>query len=338
MKILIYDDNPEYGGHQVMACHGIEALASDPAVELVLMFNPENRKLSEKFSNYPILEPTKNFRPLDLDLVLCIQGDIAQSTKGIQAAKRAGIECISYLAIPHRMAEMGAKIGALRDGLNQRFIHAPDRFIVISEIMKQILIERGCTKPISVVQNGIVIPPSRKVMQHASHLTLGLLGRIEFNQKQQDFMARTFSEFPEAFNNCQLLITGSGPDEAALRELISGMENITLLPWQENPERFYELIDFLMIPSRFEGVPLVMLEALARGIPVIGSARDGMKDVLPEAWTFEPENSQALATTFSNVQKTWLDDIGALQEKVLAEHSLETFKENFCRAVTRSSS
>ena len=143
-----------------MACHGVEALASDSAVEIVCMLNPENLKLAEKLSNYRILEPNQNFQSMNLDLVLCIQGDIAQSTKGIQAAKRSGIECISYIAIPHRMAEMGAKLGSLRDGLNQRFINAPDQFIVISECMKQILIERGCTKPISVVNNGIPIPVS----------------------------------------------------------------------------------------------------------------------------------------------------------------------------------
>ena len=142
-------------------------------------------------------------------------------------------------------------------------------------------------------------------------------------------MVRTFSEFTEAFKGCQLLIVGNGPDEKALRQMISGKENIKLLPWLENPENVYEQIDFLMISSRFEGVPLVMLEALARGIPVVGSACDGMKDLLPDDWTFEPGNGRDLAMKFSNVRKDWQNHIGFLQKKVLEENSLEAFKTAF---------
>jgi hypothetical protein len=42
MKILVYDDNLDYGGHQIMASHGIEALVADPTLEILFMFNPQN--------------------------------------------------------------------------------------------------------------------------------------------------------------------------------------------------------------------------------------------------------------------------------------------------------
>jgi glycosyltransferase involved in cell wall biosynthesis len=339
MKILVYDDNPDYGGHQVMACHGVEALAADPAVEVVFMFNPANRKLAEKLpilGNVQCLEashPAKTFQTLEPDLVLCIQGDIAQCSKGLLVAKQAGIECVSYIAIPHRLADMGARLGALRDRMNRHLFNRPDRFIAISESMKQILLERGVDKPIAIVPNGIPSPATSNRKPQAANPVLGLLGRVEFNQKQQDFMVRTFLGNPRAFGDCRLLIAGNGPDEDKLRKMVEGKENIDLMPWQENPETFYGQIDFLVIPSRYEGVPLVMLEALARGIPTLGSARDGMKDMLPEAWTFEPENARALASTFSNVRKTWKTKIDSLQAKVQDEHSLEAFKARFREAV-----
>lgn len=339
MKILAYDDNPDFGGHQVMACHGVEALAADPSIEVVFMLNPANRQLAEKLptlGNVQCLEAfgsAKTFQALEPDLVLCIQGDIAQSSKGMLAAKRAGIECVSYIAIPHRLADMGAKLGALRDRMNRHLINQPDRYIAISESMKQLLIGRGVTKPITIVPNGIPSPHANGIKAHSPRLTLGLLGRIEFNQKQQDFMVRAFLGNPEVFGDCHLLIAGKGPDEDRLRELIEGKGNITLMPWQEKTEAFFGQIDFLVIPSRYEGVPLVMLEALARGIPTLGSARDGMKDILPGSWTFEPGNAEALANTFSNIRKIWKNDIATLQAKVLNEHSIEAFQANFREAV-----
>ncbi len=358
MKILVYDDNPDYGGHQVMAGHGIEALAADPGLEVVLMFNPRNKRLANRVSgieNLQTLEAPcstrkfqglrnrmetggirileKIFQNLKPDLVLCIQGEIEDSSKAVLAARRAGIECTSYIAIPHPMRLMGAKLGGLRDRINQYLFNQPDRYIAISESMKALLVERGVAKPITIVPNGIRTPESTGTKPPAPRPTLGLIGRVEFNQKQQDFMVRTFCGFPEQFKDCRLLIAGDGPDRERLQKIVEGKAEITLLPWQDDTEAFYESIDFLMLPSRFEGVPLVMLEALARGIPVIGSRRDGMMDLLPENWTFPSENGEALAETFSKVRKNGWNEIGEIEKKLRSEMSLEAFGKNFRRTV-----
>ena len=336
MKILVYDDNPVFGGHQIMACHGVEALAANPTFEVACMLNPANQMLAQKLADVQTLEADpQKFHSLEPDLVLCIQGDIAQSSKGLLAAKRADIKCVSYIATPHRMADMGAKLGTLRDHKNQPLFNIPDRFITISESMEEIIRERGCTKPITIVPNGILLPPTARLTPRASRVTLGLIGRIEFKQKQQDFMVQTFLNNPE-FSESHLLIIGDGPDAEKLNELIRGKDNITLLPWQNDMEPLYEQIDMLVIPSRYEGVPLVMLEALARGIPTLGTACDGMKDLLPETWTFEPENAQALVDTFSTVRRIGPNEISALQQKIRSKHSLEAFKQAFVKAVSET--
>ncbi|MCK5675785.1 MAG: glycosyltransferase family 4 protein [Verrucomicrobia bacterium] len=366
MKILVYDDNPDFGGHQTMACHGVEALASDPGLEVVFMFNPHNKRLADCVSGIPNLQnmeapcTTRKFQGLrnrivktgihalarefqkrECDLVLCIQGEIEDSSQAVLAARKTGIECVSYLAIPHPMQLMGAKFGGLRDRINQYLFNQPSRYIAIAESMKQLLIDRGVTQPIAVVPNGIHSPPavSSHIPQSTSHMTLGLFGRIEFNQKRQDFMVQTFCRFPGQFAGCRLVIAGDGPDAEKLKQLVakcSRRDDITLMPWQNDSDAFYASLDVLILPSRFEGVPLVMLEALARGIPVIGSARDGMRDILPEAWIFEPENAQSLAKTFSRARESWQSEIDALRQKILAEHSLENFKTGFRKAVCSS--
>lgn len=340
MKILVYDDNPDFGGHQVMACHGIEALAAEPSIDVVFMLNPSNRLLVSRLESIDNIQTLAadpvTFQSLEPDCILCIQGDIAQCSAGVQAAIKAGIECVSYIAIPHRLADMGAKLGGLRDLKNKPLFNRPDRYITISESMKVLLEERGVKKTISIVPNGIPAPPTPKLTPPDSRFTIGLIGRIEFNQKQQDFFVRTVLQYSEPFTDCRVLFIGSGPDEPKLKKIIAGHEAFTLLPWQENMEEIYERIDLLIIPSRYEGVPLVMLEALARGIPTLGSRRDGMLDILPPEWTFTTEDSAALAATFSKVRKNGINQISELQSRIIADHSMDAFKQNFVKAVTQS--
>ncbi len=361
MKIIVYDDSPEYGGHQAMACYGIEALTDDPSREVVFLYQPKNRMLSERLSRIGqcrtiespcetrrlqglrnhldhrgIARLAKQFTDLQGDLVLCIQGDSEQSSQALLAARRAEIRCVSYIALPHTMKEMGTAFGTLRDWSGQHCINLPDRFITISEGMRKKLVARGCSKPIDVIPNGIPIPAvsqEHKKSTDRSPCTLGVAGRIEFKQKRQDFVVEAFKQHPAMYQDCHLLIAGHGPDERILQGMTADMDSITLLPWQQDMNSFYDQIDLLVIPSRYEGVPLVMLEALARGIPVVGSAVDGMREFLPADWLFETGSTKSLAQTVARVRKHGQGAIGPIQQRVIKEHSLEAFKARFVDAV-----
>jgi glycosyltransferase involved in cell wall biosynthesis len=363
VKIIVYDDSGDFGGHQIMAGHGIAALASDPSTEILCMINPENRQFADKLAEIErcqvletpcrtrrllrVLDPVDHrgihrlqhlFEKLQADLLLCIQGDIEHSSQALVAAHRIGLDCISYLALPHSRVLMRAKLGRLRDRRNRHLYRLPNRYIAISQDIVEQLQAYGVSQPITVVPNGIPIPPSPSSATRKRGFVLGMLGRVEFKQKQQDFMVRAFCDFPKAFENCRLLIAGDGSDRPALEKLAAHCPrkaDIDVLPWQNDIDAFFASIDMLVIPSRFEGVPLVMLEALARGIPVIGSNRDGMGEILPPGWTFETENTEALASTFSGVRDHWQQMIGPLREKVLNEYSLDTFKTRFQAAVLR---
>jgi glycosyltransferase involved in cell wall biosynthesis len=343
VRILVYDDTTDFGGHQIMVRRGVEALAGTLGVEVIAMINPLNLRLAQALSEIGGIQilsiplTRSQLQALKPDIVLCAQGDIQQSVKGIRAAKSAGIECVSYLALPHSLRQMGAKLGGLRDQFNRHLLNLPDRFITISEKMKGLLIERGVRHPVSVVPNGIPVPPkSNRPLPPLSPAVIGMFSRIEFSQKRQDFMLRAFCRHAEAFKGCTLLIAGSGPDETRLRKRVSGNKRIQLIPWQKDIETFFEQIDILVIPSRYEGVPLVMLEALARGIPVIGSACDGMADLLPASWTFENGNTTALADTFLNLRKNGISSIDDLRLRVLSDYTLDSFSANFRHALLQS--
>jgi len=60
----------------------------------------------------------------------------------------------------------------------------------------------------------------------------------------------------------------------------------------------------LLIPSKFEGVPLTMLEAMARELPVIASNVDGMAEILPQSWLFPYGDCAALVDTLRRVRNS----------------------------------
>ena len=376
VKIICYDDNPDYGGHQVMACLAVEALARSARWRPVFFCSPANERLNRRlndirnatgnleilpapfmtrklqglrnrFSGESIARLASLFKQQNPELILCMQGEIEDGSLALCAAEKLSAPCISYIPVPHRMAFMGARLGAVRDALNSWLFKKPDGWITISESMKMLLEERGASAPVAVVHNGIDtgrFTPRDKAAARAvlglpaDKTILGTIGRIEFNQKQQDFLVRTFSGAWQNNPSMHLVIAGDGPDRnrlAALTGRLGCRNQVTLLPWQADSSTFYSALNLLIIPSRFEGVPLVMLESIACGTPVIGSARDGMKDILPASWTFETENSQALCAVVEFVSGRWQTEMPALQMKIRSEYTVEKFQQNFEAALLR---
>jgi glycosyltransferase involved in cell wall biosynthesis len=363
VKILVYDDSLDFGGHQIMACLGIEALMKDPELDVVSVTNLRNTLLSERLAGIPglknlhcpmihdgfqILHNRLNTRSIHTlrqtirdqkpDVVLCIQGDLEHSSLAVRVADSAGIKCISYIALPHAKHEMGARLGTLRDLFNRSLLNMPDTYIALSKSMKQRLIQRGVSKPITVVPNGV--RSSRHTRKPAVETpVIGLLGRIEFKQKRQDFMVDTFCNHPEIFQPFRMIIKGDGPDAARLSKQIATCrrsDDIILEDWNRNVDTFYEQIDFLIIPSRYEGVPLVMLEALARGIPVLGSACDGMKDILPTDWQFNMEDASSLLEAVSRLMQSSDQESRGITDRIRTDMTVEIFQNNFHQAVTRA--
>lgn len=70
----------------------------------------------------------------------------------------------------------------------------------------------------------------------------------------------------------QWYIIGNGPDYESIKKLISDLELgdiIILLGEQKNPYQFYEKMDCFFLPSRYEGKPMAVTEALMLSLPII---------------------------------------------------------------------
>ena len=154
------------------------------------------------------------------------------------------------------------------------------------------------------------------------------------------------SEFAEGIDahlrrddvSCRLAIVGEGPERASLEKLIQGLgleREIALFGRLDNPSvlRLMSSAAVLVAPSVIapdgdrDGAPNVILEALAIGLPVIGSRLDGIREALADGRTgvlVEPGDSQALAGAIRGLLED--DERG----RVLSAAGRKYVEEHYC--------
>lgn len=373
----IYDDAPVFGGHEQMSCCGIEALAREPDLGIVCYFYKGNEKLAARLTKIAEHHDNVRLRKLEfcsrkfqgvrghfqkkriralagrfklqrLGALLSLQGDIELSSLGILAARRNRIPAISYIPVPHTLKTMQAKLGGLRDPFNAWLFRKPDSYITISEGMKSMLRERGARQPIEVVLNGF--DPSKteardptearaRLNLPADRKLVGMVGRVEFKQKRQDFLLECFAENYARLEDVQLVFVGSGPDSDRLKQRareLGVFESTSFIAWTDGLSDVYAALDLLCLPSRFEGVPLVMLEAMSVNVPIVASARDGMREFLPDEWLFPPGDKDACAERIlATLNQPQDEQLKTNRERALKEFSMDTFNRSFVSATRR---
>ena len=373
LKILFYDDAPDYGGHELMTMAAVQYIIKQPNVKVGFMFFRGNVKLmkltSELAAQYSCFKPIPQdnasirrqaFRTLlswqairkiatmiadyAPDVMIVAQGGIAVSSVGLLAGKRLNIPVLSYIPMTHPESIFtSSRIkAALRELVSRIYYRLPDEFITISHRMEKYLRDRGLQQPVTVVDNGIDFTAYHAMDREAARELLGLsaqdwvvglIGRVEFWQKRFDLAVNALAIAKPSAGNIKLLVVGDGPDLAELNDIAraKGVENcVVFVPWTDNMSMVYAAIDALAIPSRYEGVPLVMLEAMYFRLPVIASAVDGMLDILPPQWLFPSGDEHALAERLIELAKG--NDFALLsahRELVLQKYSRPAFEAAF---------
>ena len=284
------------------------------------------------------------FSDFQADGVLVIQGDIELSSRGVLAGKLSGIPTISYIPFAHGLKDMGAKLGGLRDMFNHYLLNAPDALITITEEAKKTFFRLGSNVPIDVVYNGIDVDNPKLTRNEARNKfnlplekkIIALCGRLESKQKGQGFLIQSVSKSQYLKSEIMTLFVGDGPDESYLKQEVERfglVDSIRFMGWCDT-SLLYPAIDVLVIASRFEGMPLVMLEALKNGIPVVGTNRDGMKELLPEEWRYSyGDYDEFIEKLLPVLQNKPVNQVEDLRTKVNKDMSVNTFQDNFVHAV-----
>ncbi len=145
-----------------------------------------------------------------------------------------------------------------------------DGHLAISQGIKRQLEAINITTPIHVVHNPLSYNFNPARIQPSTPGLLLYVGRLNNRQKRLDVLFHALSQINDSW---QLDIAGDGPDSAWLQNMthelgING--KVAFKGWQPDPWGHFQP-SALVLTSDFEGFPMVLVEALARGIPVIST-------------------------------------------------------------------
>jgi glycosyltransferase involved in cell wall biosynthesis len=196
-----------------------------------------------------------------------------------------------------------------------------DHYIAVAENVGSTLLEFGVeSRRISILHNGVDLSQfkyaegrslnfSTRFGWPEQSIIVGMTGHMTPGKGHLDFLeaARLMSiNHPEV----RFVIGGKqeGPHFRELQEMVSRNkmhEIIGFSGWQDDMTSFYCGIDIFVLPSRWaEGLPLVVAEAMARGLPVVATRSGGVTEIVEDGNTgflVEKENPRQLIEAISSL-------------------------------------
>ena len=114
----------------------------------------------------------------------------------------------------------------------------------------------------------------RKKLNLTNKYVVGFAGRLAF-PKNALYAVKLMQEIHNKIPNASLLIAGDGEDKKTLEAYISNwdMSNyVKILGFYNDMKSLYQAFDILIMPSKYEGFPLVAAEAMSCGLPIVLSS------------------------------------------------------------------
>jgi glycosyltransferase involved in cell wall biosynthesis len=261
-------------------------------------FDPEDRFMSYRW----VMKQLEPLRSEHYDIIH-IQTPFVAHYLGTRLSRLLGIPCVEtyhtffeeYLyhyipLVPRKLMRFVAKRFSRHQG------NSLDGMVVPSKPMLEVLKSYGITTHSEVIPTGIEpesfvagdcaafrtkfnIPPERPVLL--------FVGRVA-HEKNIGFLLKTVAQVRKEIPGVLLVITGEGPARKSL-ELEAGElglgANIMFIGYLDRHTELnscYRAADIFVFSSRTETQGLVLLEAMAQGVPLVSTAELGTRDVLRE--------------------------------------------------------
>lgn len=152
---------------------------------------------------------------------------------------------------------------------------------------------------------------------------VGFIGRLS-PEKNIPCILQCAKRLPEV----SFVIVGSGPQEQPLKQMAKELKNVFFIGERKDVDKFYAAFDLLMLPSKMEGLPFVILEAMLTGLPIVASDVGAISELVSDGINghtiWNPTDSELFAKAILNVQKQFgmMSSNSKLLAKAYKEKSL----------------
>lgn len=259
-------------------------------------FDPEDRFMHKR----EIRKLLPKLRRHDFDIIH-IQTPFMAHYAGLWLGRQLGIPCVEtyhtffeeylyhYLPlVPKQITRYLARYFTTRQ-CNQ-----VDQVIVPSTAMREVLGNYGVTTEITVLPTGLPLADFRRGDGRLFRQTFGIpperpllvtIGRVA-HEKNIAFLFDVVTKVREQIPDILLVLAGEGPMLAELKHRVEkeGLEeNILFVGYLDRNKALldcYQAADIFVFASNTETQGLVLLEAMAKGVPVVSTAVMGTRDVL----------------------------------------------------------
>ena len=200
----------------------------------------------------------------------------------ITAAKQVGVP-----VVVHTVHNIANKEFPLIDRLIQKsfYKHRYAIPVAISPTVRQSVSDLYgvALDDIPLIYNGVdrQIPCCAK---ESDHFEVVHIGRYE-DQKNHDLLVRGFCKFCDNAPDARLTLLGDGPRFDEIKGLIAELgigDRIVQRGNVDNVMGYLASADLFVLPSRFEGLPISLIEAFIAGVPSVCTAVGGVPDILDD--------------------------------------------------------
>ncbi len=329
--VLFVVDNLEFGGGERGFLQLVRALAAD-GWRVAIAGQPGGALEAEARA------AGAAFRPLDMRARLAVstvarlrrivregrfdvvhsQGARADFTTRLTLVGLGGVRHVCTVQMPVEGFDVGPARKTLYTALDRLSARRVDRFIVVSRALERLLVDRRGIAPerITLIPNGVELdaaarrgpaPALRDALGAGpDDRLIGAVGRLVW-QKGFENLVRAMPAIVRAVPAARLVVIGDGPLreplQAAARAAGVG-DRVTLAGFRRDVTEFLGAVEVVVIPSLREGLPMITLEAMAVGTPVVATAIPGIVEQIDadvDGVLVEPGDAKALAAAVVRV-------------------------------------
>ncbi|NEM97266.1 glycosyltransferase [Pontibacter burrus] len=164
---------------------------------------------------------------------------------------------------------------------------------------------------LGIIYNGCDIPSNASLNFNfrRDKINIAFCGRFEY-QKGVDILIKCIDSLKSNYSNkIDFYFIGDGSLRDDLFSLKNRQHNIFIHPPIENINNYLWAFDYVVMPSRFEGLGLISVEASYANVPVIATNVPGLNETLPHDWPllYEPNDLSSLILLFERIVRQEFD-------------------------------